>query len=68
MPGLLPKEKVSLTETFDGLEAETEDGRVYLLKNYRKFRRVLNYRRNELPFCFDFEESKEGHCPRIAVA
>jgi transposase InsO family protein len=68
VPGLLPQEKVNLTETFDGLEAETEDGRVYLLKDYRKFRQVPSYRRDELPFCFDFEESKEGHCPRIAVA
>lgn len=68
VPGLLPKEKVNLTETFEGLESGTEDGRVYLLKNYRKFRQVPSYRRDELPFCFDFEESNEGHCPRIAVA
>lgn len=68
VPGLRYKEKVNMTETFDGLEAETEDRRVYLLLNYRKFRQVPSYRRDELPFCFDFEESKEGHCPRIAVA
>lgn len=68
VPGLLYKEKVNLTETFDGLEAETEDGRVYLLWDYRKFRQVPSYRRDELPFCFNFEERNEGHCPRIAVA
>ena len=38
--GYVPKpryqEKVSLTETPDGLEAETGDGRVYLLRSYRK--------------------------------
>jgi transposase InsO family protein len=68
VPALLPKETVTLTETFDGLEAETQDGRVYLLKNYRKFRQMPSYRRDELPFCFDFEESKEGHSPRITVA
>jgi transposase InsO family protein len=68
VPGLRYKEKVNLTETFDGLEAETEDGRVYLLRNYRKLRQVPSYRRDELPFCFEFEERKEGHCPRIAVA
>jgi hypothetical protein len=67
VPGLRYKEKVSLTETFDGLEAETEDGRVYLLRKYRKLRQVPSYRRDELPFCFDFEESKEGHRPRTAV-
>ena len=68
VPGLRYKEKVSLTETFDGLEAETYEGRVYLLRNYRKFRQVPCYLRDALPFCFDFEASKEGHCPRIAVA
>jgi hypothetical protein len=42
VPGLRYKEKVNLTETFDGLEAETEDGRVCLLRNYWKFRQVPN--------------------------
>ena len=68
LPGLRHKEKVNLAETLAGLEAETEDGGVYLLRNYRKFRQVPSYRRDALPFCFDFEESNEGHCPRIAVA
>ena len=68
VPGLRYKERVALTETFDGLRAEAEDGRMYLLRDYRKFRQVPNCRRDELPFCFDFEENNEGHCPRIAVA
>ncbi|MDT5120892.1 MAG: putative transposase [Acidobacteriota bacterium] len=69
--GYIPKlrygQRVSLTETLDGLEGETEDGRVYLLRNYRKYRRP-SWLRDELPFCFNFEEYSEGHCPRIAVA
>lgn len=56
-----------MTETLDGLEAETEDDRVYLLKNYRKYRQT-SWHRDELPFRFDFEEYGEGHCPQIAVA
>ena len=60
--------RVSLTETLDGLEAKTEDGRFYLLRDYRKFRQVPSWDRYELPFCFNFEEYNEGHCPRIAVA
>jgi transposase InsO family protein len=70
--GYIPKlrygQKVSLIETLEGLEAETKDGSVYLLRDYRKFRRIPSYRRDELPFCFTFEEYKEGHSPRIAVA
>lgn len=68
IPGLRCGERVSLTETLEGLEAETGDEGVYLLRDYRKLRQVLNCRRGELPFCFDFEENNEGHCPRIAVA
>jgi hypothetical protein len=63
MPGLRRGERVPLTEAPEGLEAETGDGRVYLLRGYRRFRQVLNSRRGELPFCFDFEETKEGQCP-----
>ncbi len=40
IPKLRYRQRVSLIETLDGLEAETEDGRVYLLRNYRKFRQV----------------------------
>lgn len=68
IPKLRHRQRVSLTETLDGLEAKTEDGRVYLLRNYRKFRQVPSCHRNELPFCFNFEEHSEGYCPRIAVA
>ncbi|HET9530146.1 MAG TPA: DDE-type integrase/transposase/recombinase [Blastocatellia bacterium] len=68
IPNLRYRQKISLIETLDGLEAETEDGRVYLLRNYRKFRQVPSWHRDELPFRFNFEEYNEGHCPRIAVA
>jgi transposase InsO family protein len=68
IPRLRYRQRVSLTETLDGLEAETEDGRVYLLRDYRRLRRVPSCHRDELPFCFHFEEYGEGHCPRIAVA
>ncbi len=66
--GYIPKpryqQKMSLTETLDGLEAETEDGRVYLLKNYRRFRQVPSWQRDELPFCFNFEEYGGDHIAR----
>ena len=68
IPKLRYRQKVSLIETLDGLEAETENGRVYLLRNYRRFRQVPSWDRDELPFCFEFEECSEGQCPRIAVA
>jgi putative transposase len=68
IPKLRYRQSVSLTETLDGLEAETEDGRVYLLRDYRRLRQVPISRRDELPFCLKFEEYGEGHCPRIAVA
>jgi transposase InsO family protein len=68
IPSVCYRGKVLLTETVDGLEAETEDGSVYLLRNYRRFKQALNCRRDELPFCFEFEEYIEGHCPRNAVA
>jgi hypothetical protein len=68
IPRLRYQQRVSLTETLDGLEAKTEDGRLYLLRNYRKFRQVPSWDRDELPFCFNFEEHSEGHCPKIAVA
>ena len=68
IPRLRYRQRVSLTETLDGLEATTEDGRVYLLRNYRRLKQVSNWHRDELPFCFNFEEYGEGHCPRIAVA
>ena len=51
-----------MIKTLDGLEAGTEDGRVYLLRNYRRFRQVPSRRRDELPFCYDFEEYKEDPC------
>jgi transposase InsO family protein len=70
--GYIPKlrygQRVILIETLDGLEATTEDGRVYLLRNYRRLKQVPSWHRDELPLCFHFEEYDEGHCPRIAVA
>jgi transposase InsO family protein len=70
--GYIPKlrygQRVSLIETLDGLEATTEDGRVYLLRNYRRLKQVPSCHCDELPFCVHFEEYSEGHCPRIAVA
>jgi len=68
IPRLRYQQKISLIETLEGLEAETEDGRVYLLRDYRKFRQVPLYHREKLPFSFHFEEYGEGHCPGIAVA
>jgi putative transposase len=68
IPKLQYRQRVSLTETLDGLEATTEDGRVYLLRNYRRLRQLPSWHRDELPFCFHFEEYDKGHCPRIAVA
>jgi hypothetical protein len=45
-----------LIETLDGLEAETEDGRIYLLRNYRQYRQTpFRYRTDALPFSFRFE-------------
>ncbi|MEA2174564.1 MAG: putative transposase, partial [Blastocatellia bacterium] len=66
IPKLRCRQRVSLIETLDGLEATTEDGRVYLLRNYRRLKQVPGWDRDELPFCFHFEEYAEGHCPRIA--
>lgn len=68
MPNLRYRQQVFLTETLEGLEAQSEERRVYLLRNYRKFRQVPSWHRDELPFCFHFEEYSEGRCPRIAVA
>jgi transposase InsO family protein len=68
IPRLRYGQRVSLTETLDGLEAETEEGRLYLLRDYRRLRQVPISRRDELPFCLNFEKYGEGHCPRIAVA
>jgi hypothetical protein len=45
-----------LIETLDGLEAETADGRIYLLRHYRQYRQALfRYRTDALPFSFRFE-------------
>jgi transposase InsO family protein len=68
MPNLRYRQQVFLTETLEGLEAQSEEGRVYLLRNYRKFRQVPSWHREKLPFCFNFEEYREGQCPRNAVA
>ena len=40
-----------MTETLYGLEAETEDGRVYLLRNHRKYRQ-MSWHHDALPFSF----------------
>jgi len=56
IPKLCYRQKVSLIETLDGLEAETADGRIYLLRNYRQYRQALfRYRTDALPFSFRFE-------------
>jgi transposase InsO family protein len=56
IPKLRYRQKVSLIETLDGLEAETTDGRIYLLRNYRQYRQGLfRYRTEALPFSFRFE-------------
>jgi hypothetical protein len=68
MPNLRYRQKVLLTETLEGLEAQTEEGRVYLLRDYRKFRQVPHWHREKLPFCFYFEEYGADQCLRIAVA
>jgi hypothetical protein len=38
IPMLRYRRKVSLIETLDGLEAETADGRIYLLRSYRTYK------------------------------
>lgn len=68
IPKLRYRQCVSLTETLDGLEATTEDERVYLLRDYRRLRQLPSWHRDELPFCLNFEEYGEGPSPRIAVA
>jgi transposase InsO family protein len=68
IPKLRYRQSVSLNETLDGLEAMTEDGRVYLLRNYRRLKQVPSWHRDELPSRLNFEEYGEDHCPRIAVA
>jgi transposase InsO family protein len=68
IPKLRYRQRVSLTETLDGLEATTENGRVYLLRDYRRLRQLPSWHREELPFCLNFEECGEGQSPRIAVA
>jgi len=56
IPQLRYRQKVSLIETLDGLEAETADGRIYLLRHYRWYRQALfRYRTDALPFSFRFE-------------
>jgi transposase InsO family protein len=56
IPKLCYRQKVSLIETLDGLEAETADGRIYLLRNYRTYRQApFRYRTDALPFSFRFE-------------
>ena len=56
IPKLCYRQKVPLIETLDGLEAETEDGRIYLLRNYRQYRQALfRYRKDVLPFSFRFD-------------
>ena len=53
IPKLRYRKRVSLTETLDGLEAATEDGRVYLLRGYRKNKKLIYYRsEKEVPFRF----------------
>jgi len=53
----LPGERVRLTDTLDGLEAQTEDNRCFVLKDYGKWKRIRNSWRgdHELPFYFEFE-------------
>lgn len=56
IPKLRYRQKVSLVETLDGLEAETADGRIYLLRNYRTYKQTpFRYRTDALPFSFRFE-------------
>jgi transposase InsO family protein len=56
IPKLRYRQKVSLIETLDGLEAETADGRIYLLRNYRQYKQALfRYRTDVLPFSFRCE-------------
>jgi transposase InsO family protein len=56
IPKLRYRQKVSLIETLDGLEAETADRRIYLLRNYRTYKQALfRYRTDALPFSFRFE-------------
>ncbi len=56
IPKLRYRQKVSLTETLAGLEAETEDGRVYLLRDYRKYKQLISkHQRADMPFSFCLE-------------
>jgi hypothetical protein len=51
IPDTRYNEAVALTETIDGLEAETQDGRRFLLKDYR---RLLNGY-EPIPFLLRFQ-------------
>lgn len=56
IPRLRYGQRIALTETLDGLEAVTEDGRVYLLRDYRKYKQLIfNRREKEVPFSFCLE-------------
>ncbi len=56
IPKLRYGQRISLIETLDGLEALTEDGRVYLLRGYRKYKQLIfNRREKEVPFSFCLE-------------
>jgi hypothetical protein len=48
---------VRVFETLDGLEAHAQDGRIFLLRDYRKYRQMFYdpWRKEQLPFSFRFE-------------
>jgi hypothetical protein len=46
-------ERLFFVETLDGLEARAEDGRVYLLRDYRKYLKHGTFAKNRPPF-FNF--------------
>jgi len=47
IPKLRYRQKASLIDTLDGLEAETADGRIYLLRHDRQYKRALFRYRTE---------------------
>jgi hypothetical protein len=60
--------EVAFHETLEGLEARVEGQPIAILRDYRSFRQLPNYRHDELPPTLLFEKYDAGRCPRMAVA
>jgi transposase InsO family protein len=60
--------EVTFWESVEGLEARVNGQCIAVLREYRTFRQMTVYRRNEIPPVLYFEPYEQASGPRIAVA